>query len=75
MRVFGKVGKGDGLPTTAKCAARLGPAVRSRRVHELQNRIAPKGAVKAWRLNGAPEILRLHDIPALKQSGVSLPFG
>lgn len=62
----------DELLTAAECAARIGLTVRALRVYERHRLIAPKRTEKGWRLYGAGEIARLHEILALKQLGLSL---
>jgi DNA-binding transcriptional MerR regulator len=62
----------DELLTAAECAARIGLTVRALRVYERHGLIAPKRTAKGWRLYGAAEITRLHEILALKQLGLSL---
>ncbi|BDV34734.1 MerR family transcriptional regulator [Methylocystis iwaonis] len=62
----------DELLTAAECAARIGLTVRALRVYERHRLLAPKRTEKGWRLYGAAEIARLHEILALKQLGLSL---
>jgi DNA-binding transcriptional MerR regulator len=62
----------DIMLTAAECAARIGLTVRALRVYERYSLIAPKRTEKGWRLYGAAEIARLHEILALKQLGLSL---
>jgi DNA-binding transcriptional MerR regulator len=62
----------DELLSAAECAARIGLTVRALRVYERRGLIAPKRTEKGWRLYGAAEITRLHEILALKQLGLSL---
>jgi DNA-binding transcriptional MerR regulator len=60
------------LLTAAECAAQLGLTVRSLRIYEQHGLIAPRRTEKGWRLYGALEIGRLHEILALKRLGLSL---
>jgi DNA-binding transcriptional MerR regulator len=62
----------DIMLTAAECAAWIGLTVRALRVYERYGLIAPKRTEKGWRLYGAAEIARLHEILALKQIGLSL---
>lgn len=62
----------DELLTAAECAARIGLTVRALRVYERHGLLAPRRTEKGWRLYGAVEIARLHEILALKQLGLSL---
>ncbi len=62
----------DELLTAAECAASIGLTVRALRVYERHGLVAPKRTEKGWRLYGAAEIARLHEILALKQLGLSL---
>jgi DNA-binding transcriptional MerR regulator len=58
--------------TAAECANRTGLTVRALRVYEGHGLIAPKRTGKNWRLYGARDIERLHEIMALKRLGLSL---
>lgn len=58
--------------SAAECAGRLGLTVRALRLYERRGLIAPRRTEKGWRLYGADEIVRLHEILALKRLGLSL---
>lgn len=62
----------DVLLTAKECAARMGLTVRGLRVYESRGLISPRRTAKSWRLYGAAEISRLHEILALKRMGLSL---
>jgi DNA-binding transcriptional MerR regulator len=62
----------DVLLTAAECAARIGLTVRGLRLYESRGLISPRRTAKSWRLYGAAEISRLHEILALKRMGLSL---
>jgi DNA-binding transcriptional MerR regulator len=62
----------DVLLTAAECADRIGLTVRGLRLYESRGLIAPRRTAKSWRLYGAAEISRLHEILALKRMGLSL---
>lgn len=55
-----------------ECAARIGLSKRALRLYEERGLIKPRRTEKGWRLYGAGEIARLHEILALKQLGFSL---
>jgi len=55
-----------------ECAARIGLSKRAMRLYEEHGLIKPRRSEKGWRLYGADEIARLHEILALKQLGLSL---
>jgi DNA-binding transcriptional MerR regulator len=55
-----------------ECAARIGLSVRALRLYEQRGLIRPQRTAKGWRLYGAAEIARLHEILALKLLGLSL---
>jgi DNA-binding transcriptional MerR regulator len=61
-----------GLLTAKECADRLGLTVRGLRLYESRGLISPGRTAKSWRLYGAAEISRLHEILALKRMGLSL---
>jgi DNA-binding transcriptional MerR regulator len=63
---------GDVLLTAKECAERLGLTVRGLRVYENRGLISPRRTAKSWRLYGAAEIARLHEILALKRMGLTL---
>ena len=63
---------GDVLLTAKECAERIGLTVRGLRVYENRGLISPRRTAKSWRLYGAAEISRLHEILALKRMGLSL---
>src|ERR1700761_6849021 len=63
---------GDVLLTAKECAARIGLTVRGLRLYESRGLISPRRTAKSWRLYGAAEISRLHEILALKRMGLSL---
>jgi DNA-binding transcriptional MerR regulator len=58
--------------TAKECADRLGITVRGLRLYESRGLISPGRTAKSWRLYGAAEISRLHEILALKRMGLSL---
>ena len=60
------------LLTAKECAERIGLTVRGLRVYENRGLISPRRTAKSWRLYGAAEISRLHEILALKRMGLSL---
>jgi DNA-binding transcriptional MerR regulator len=62
----------DVLLTAKECAARIGLTVRGLRLYESRGLISPGRTAKDWRLYGATEISRLHEILALKRMGLSL---
>lgn len=62
----------DVLLTAAECADRIGLTVRGLRLYESRGLISPRRTAKSWRLYGAAEISRLHEILALKRMGLSL---
>lgn len=64
--------KTDQLLTAAECAALIGLTVRALRVYEQRGLLRPRRSEKGWRLYGAREITRLHEILALKQLGINL---
>jgi DNA-binding transcriptional MerR regulator len=55
-----------------ECAARIGLSVRALRLYEQRGLIRPPRTAKGWRLYGAAEIARLHEVLALKLLGLSL---
>lgn len=55
-----------------ECAARIGLTVRALRLYEQRGLIRPRRTAKGWRVYGASEIARLHEILALKLLGLSL---
>jgi DNA-binding transcriptional MerR regulator len=55
-----------------ECAARIGLSKRALRLYEERGLIRPRRTQKGWRLYGADEIARLHEILALKRLGLSL---
>lgn len=55
-----------------ECARRIGITVRALRVYEQRGLIRPRRTEKGWRLYGADEIARLHEVLALKRLGLSL---
>lgn len=55
-----------------ECAARIGLSVRALRLYEQRGLIRPPRTAKGWRLYGATEIARLHEVLALKLLGLSL---
>lgn len=55
-----------------ECAARIGLSKRALRLYEEHGLIRPRRTQKGWRLYGADEIARLHEILALKRLGFSL---
>jgi DNA-binding transcriptional MerR regulator len=62
----------DAFLTAAECAAKLGLTVRGLRIYEQCGLITPPRTEKGWRLYGAREISRLHEMLALKRLGLSL---
>lgn len=62
----------DTLLAANECAASLGLSVRALRLYEQRGLIRPPRTAKGWRLYGAAEIARLHEILALKLLGLSL---
>lgn len=62
----------DVLLTAKECAARIGLTIRGLRLYESRGLISPRRTAKSWRLYGAAEISRLHEILALKRMGLSL---
>lgn len=62
----------DVLLTAKECAERIGLTVRGLRLYESRGLISPGRTAKSWRLYGAAEISRLHEILALKRMGLSL---
>ncbi len=55
-----------------ECSARIGLSKRALRLYEEHGLIRPRRTQKGWRLYGANEIARLHEILALKRLGLSL---
>lgn len=55
-----------------ECAARIGLSKRALRLYEERGLIRPRRTGKGWRLYGADEIARLHEVLALKRLGLSL---
>ena len=64
--------KGDIWLEANACAARIGLSKRALRLYEEHGLIRPRRTQKGWRLYGADEIARLHEILALKRLGLSL---
>ena len=65
-------GKGETWLEANECAARIGLSKRALRLYEEHGLIRPRRTQKGWRLYGADEIARLHEILALKRVGLSL---
>lgn len=65
-------GKGEIWLEANECAARIGLSKRALRLYEEHGLIRPRRTEKGWRLYGADEIARLHEILALKRLGLSL---
>ncbi|MCP4560758.1 MAG: MerR family transcriptional regulator [Bosea sp.] len=65
-------GKGETWLEANECAARIGLSKRALRLYEEHGLIRPRRTEKGWRLYGADEIARLHEILALKRMGLSL---
>lgn len=65
-------GKGETWLEANECAARIGLSKRALRLYEEHGLIRPRRTQKGWRLYGADEIARLHEILALKRLGLSL---
>lgn len=55
-----------------ECAARIGLSKRALRLYEEHGLIRPRRTQKGWRLYGADDLARLHEILALKRLGLSL---
>jgi DNA-binding transcriptional MerR regulator len=64
--------KGEIWLEANECAARIGLSKRALRLYEEHGLILPRRTEKGWRLYGADEIARLHEILALKRLGLSL---
>ncbi|CAN7232891.1 MerR family transcriptional regulator [Bosea sp. LjRoot90] len=64
--------KGETWLEANECAARIGLSKRALRLYEERGLIRPRRTDKGWRLYGADEIARLHEILALKRLGLSL---
>lgn len=64
--------KGEIWLEANECAARIGLSKRALRLYEEHGLIRPRRTEKGWRLYGADEIARLHEILALKRMGLSL---
>lgn len=64
--------KGEIWVVANECAARIGLSKRALRLYEEYGLIRPRRTQKGWRLYGADEIARLHEILALKRLGLSL---
>ena len=64
--------KGEIWLEANECAARIGLSKRALRLYEEHGLIRPRRTQKGWRLYGADEIARLHEILALKRLGLSL---
>lgn len=64
--------KGETWLEANECAARIGLSKRALRLYEERGLIRPRRTEKGWRLYGADEIARLHEILALKRLGLSL---
>jgi DNA-binding transcriptional MerR regulator len=64
--------KGEIWLEANECAARIGLSKRALRLYEEHGLIRPRRTEKGWRLYGADEIARLHEILALKRLGLSL---
>lgn len=64
--------KGEIWLEANECAARIGLSKRALRLYEEHGLIRPRRTEKGWRLYGAGEIARLHEILALKRMGLSL---
>lgn len=62
----------DILMTVAQTAARLGVTPRALRLYERKGFITPQRTAAGWRLYGAGEIARLHQVLALKAMGFTL---
>jgi DNA-binding transcriptional MerR regulator len=62
----------DELLTAAECAKALGLTVRALRIYEERELISPRRTAKGWRVYGAAEISRLHEVLALKRLGLNL---
>lgn len=62
----------NSLLAANECAERIGLTVRALRLYEERGLIKPRRTLKGWRLYGADEIARLHEVLALKQLGLSL---
>lgn len=58
--------------SAAECADRFGVTVRALRLYEKRGLIAPRRTGKNWRLYGASELARLHEVLALKRLGLNL---
>lgn len=63
---------GNTLLAAHECAERIGLTARALRLYEKRGLIKPRRTEKGWRLYGADEIARLHEVLALKQLGLSL---
>lgn len=55
-----------------ECAERIGLTARALRLYEKRGLIKPRRTENGWRIYGADEIARLHEVLALKQLGLSL---
>lgn len=64
--------KGETWLEANECAARIGLSKRALRLYEERGLLRPRRTDKGWRLYGADEIARLHEILALKRLGLSL---
>lgn len=62
----------DQLLSAAECARALGLTVRALRIYEERELISPRRTAKGWRVYGATEISRLHEVLALKRLGLNL---
>lgn len=58
--------------TAQDCAQRIGLTVKALRLYERRGLVRPRRTEKGWRLYGADEIARLHEVLALKRLGLSL---
>jgi len=58
--------------TAQDCAQRIGLTVKALRLYEDHGLVRPRRTEKGWRLYGADEIARLHEVLALKRLGLSL---
>jgi DNA-binding transcriptional MerR regulator len=64
--------KDEAWLTAADCASRIGITIRALRVYEREGLIRPRRTGQGWRAYGTAELLRLHQILALKRLGLSL---
>jgi DNA-binding transcriptional MerR regulator len=62
----------DAHYTAAETARRLGVSVRALRVYERHGIVRPNRTAVGWRVYGADEISRLHQVIALKRVGLKL---